>query len=214
MPPETPPRKEPVAFDQIMEGLLLHAMKGRLDAEARRRLLGAGVDVDQPLSSAYPLTVLVEAIRICADVLYPDRPRDEAWYLMGRRSLEGFGATAMGKALFGMARVWGPRKLLAHMTRALQTAINYARAHAVDLPNGDVELTAEILPDYLALHGQRRLMDPHFLRGIIAQLVEVGGARAPVALVTSAAPLESRYVYRVSLSQAQPLPAPPAPPRA
>ncbi|SEU00174.1 DUF2378 family protein [Stigmatella erecta] len=214
MSPETSLRKEPVAFDQIMEGLLLHAMKGRLDGEARRRLLGIGVDVDQPLSSAYPLTVMVEAIRICADVLYPDQPRDEAWYLTGRRALEGFGSTAMGKALFGMARVWGPRKLLGHMTRALQTAINYARAHAVDLPNGDVELTAEILPDYLALHGKRRLMDPHFLRGIIAQLVEVGGARAPVVLVTSTAPQESRYVYRVSLSQAQPLPPPPAPPRA
>ena len=35
MPPEPQLRKEPVAFDQIMEGLLLHAMKGRLDAEAR-----------------------------------------------------------------------------------------------------------------------------------------------------------------------------------
>jgi uncharacterized protein (TIGR02265 family) len=214
MSPEPSLRKEPVAFDQIMEGLLLHAMKGRLDGEARRRLLGIGVDVDQPLSSAYPLTVLVETIRICADVLYPDRPRDEAWYLTGRKALEGFGGTAMGKALFGMARVWGPRRLLTHMTRALQTAINYAHAHAVDLPNGDVELTAEILPDYQALHGQRRLMDPHFLRGIIAQLVEVGGARAPVELVVSKVRLESRYVYRVSLSQAQPLPAPPPPPRA
>jgi uncharacterized protein (TIGR02265 family) len=209
MTAEPSPRKEPVVFDQMMEGLLVHAMKGRLDGEARRRLLGIGVDVDQPLRSAYPLTVLVEAIRICADVLYPDRPRDEAWYLMGRRTLEGFGGTAMGKALFGMARLWGPRKLLGHMTRALQTAINYARAHAVDLPNGDVELTAEILPEYLALHGTRRLMDPHFLRGIIAQLVEVGGARAPVVLVNATPLPERRYLYRVSLSQAQPLPVPP-----
>ncbi|EAU67994.1 hypothetical protein STIAU_0818 [Stigmatella aurantiaca DW4/3-1] len=184
-------------------------MKGRLDAEARRRLMGIGVDMNQPLSSAYPLSVLIEAIRICADVLFPDRPRDEAWYLMGRRTLEGFGGTAMGRALFGMARVWGPRKLLGHMTRAFQTAINYARAHSADLPNGDVELAVEILPEYLNQGSMRRLMDPHFLRGIIAQLVEVGGARAPVLLMPPSGPLDSRYVYHVKLSQAQPLPAPP-----
>ncbi|MDC0712454.1 DUF2378 family protein [Stigmatella sp. ncwal1] len=213
MPLETSRRKEPVAFDQMMEGLLLHAMKGRLDGEARRRLLDIGVDMDQPLSSAYPLSVLIEAIRICADVLYPDRPRDEAWYLMGRRSLEGFGGTAMGRALFGMARVWGPRKLLGHMTRAFQTAINYARSHAADLPNGDVELTTEILPEYLDQASSRRLMDAHFLRGIIAQLVEVGGTRAPVLLMPPSGPVERRYVYHVKLSQAQPLPAPPPPPR-
>jgi uncharacterized protein (TIGR02265 family) len=203
MPLELPRRKEPVAFDQMMEGLLIHVMKDRLDDGVRQRLLGIGVDMAQPLHSAYPLEVLIGTLHICAAVLHPGVPREESWYRLGRQTLEGFGSTGMGKALFGMARTWGARRMLGHMTRVFQTAINYAKARAHELPGGDVDLTVEVLPEFRSPSDSGRWLDPHFVRGIIAQMVEVCGARVPITLISP--PDETGYLltYRVPLSQAQ-----------
>jgi uncharacterized protein (TIGR02265 family) len=202
MPLETPRRKEPVAFDQLMEGLLLHAMKGLLDGEARRKLRALGVDVERPLLSAYPLSTLLGTLKICVEVRYPDLPREEARYQLGLRAIEGFGATGMGKALFGMARMWGARKMLSHMTRVFQTGVNHARAQSRELPNGDVEVKVDVLPEFHAAISPMPGLDPHFVRGIIAQLVEVCGTRVPVSLVVPTDPSGLSFTYCVPLSQA------------
>jgi uncharacterized protein (TIGR02265 family) len=202
MPLEQPFRKEPVAFDQLMEGLLLHAMKDRLDGEARRKLRALGVDVDRPLLSAYPLATLLGTLKLCAEVRYPELPREEARYQLGLRALEGFGSTSMGKALFGMARMWGPRRMLSHMTRVLQTGVNHVKAHSRELPGGDVEVRVEVMAEFHAAIHPLPGLDPHFVRGIIAQLVEVCGTRVPVSLVTPVDPSGHSFTYRVPLSQA------------
>jgi uncharacterized protein (TIGR02265 family) len=208
MPLESPRRKEPVAFDQLMEGLLLHAMKDRLDAEARKRLLALGVDVTRPLLSAYPLVTLLGTLKLCAELRYPELPREEARYQLGLRTLEGFGSTAMGKALFGMARMWGARRMLGHMTRVLQTGINFARARSRELPSGDVEVTVEVLPEFRSAITHRPGVDPSFVRGILAQLVEVCGVRAPVTLLPPTDPEGLSFTYRVSMAQVPKTPAP------
>ncbi|WP_224362942.1 DUF2378 family protein [Hyalangium versicolor] len=202
MPLEQPLRKEPVAFDQLMEGLLIHAMKDRLDGDARRKLMAMGVDVDRPLLSAYPLMTLLGTLKLCAEVRFPDLPRDEARYQLGIKALEGFGATSMGKALFGMARMWGARRMLNHMTRVLQTGVNHAKARSRELPGGDMEVTVEVMPEYHAAIGPVPGLDGQFVRGIIAQLVEVCGTRVPVILVTPTDPSGHSFTYRVPLSQA------------
>lgn len=211
MPLEPPRRKEPVAFDQLMEGLLIHAMKDRLDLAARQKLLALGVDISRPLLSAYPLVTLLGTLKLCAELRYPELPREEARYQLGLRTLEGFGSTPMGRALFGMARTWGARRMLGHMTRVLQTGINFARARSRDLPNGDVEVTVEVLSEFRSSITHRPGVDPYFVRGIIAQLVEICGIRVPVTLLPPTDPDGLSFTYRVPLSQA---PAPPtrAPP--
>lgn len=201
MPVAPPRRKEPVAFDQLMEGLVIHAMKDRLDLAARERLLALGVDVSRPLLSAYPLVTLLGALKLCAEVRYPDLPREEARYQLGRRTLEGFGATAMGKALFGMARTWGARRMLSHMTRVLQTGINFARAQARELPGGEVEVTVEVLPEFRDAITHRPGVDPFFVRGIITQLVEISGSPVPVTLQPPMDPEGLSFTYLVPLSR-------------
>jgi uncharacterized protein (TIGR02265 family) len=205
---ETSRRKEPVAFDQLMEGLLLHAMKDRLDTEAQRKLLALGVDVSRPLVSAYPLATLLGTLKLCAELRYPELPREEARYQLGLRTLEGFGSTPMGKALFGMARTWGPRRMLGHMTRVFQTGINFARARSAELPGGDLEVTVEVLPEYRASIHHRPGLDPYFIRGIITQLMEVCGARAPVTLMPPKDPEGLSFSYRVSMAQEPKTPTP------
>jgi uncharacterized protein (TIGR02265 family) len=214
MPLEQPRRKEPVAFDQLMEGLLIHAMKDRLDLAARQKLLALGVDISRPLLSAYPLVTLLGTLKLCAELRYPELPREDARYQLGLRTLEGFGSTPMGKALFGMARMWGARRMLGHMTRVLQTGINFARARSRDLPNGDVDVTVEVLSEFRDSITHRPGVDPYFVRGIIAQLVEICGPRVPVTLLPPTDPAGLSFTYHVPLSQ---VPAPPKrtpPPRA
>lgn len=206
MPLEQPRRKEPVAFDQLMEGLLIHAMKDRLDLTARQRLLALGVDISRPLLSAYPLVTLLGTLKLCAELRYPELPREEARYQLGLRTLEGFGSTPMGKALFGMARTWGARRMLGHMTRVLQTGINFARSRSHDLPSGDVDVTVEVLPEFRDSITHRPGVDPYFVRGIIAQLVEICAVRVPVTLLPPTDPAGLSFTYRVPLSQ---VPAPP-----
>ena len=212
MPVEQPRRKEPVAFDQLMEGLVIHAMKDRLDLAARERLLALGVDISRPLLSAYPLVTLLGTLKLCAELRYPELPREEARYQLGLRTLEGFGSTAMGKALFGMARTWGARRMLGHMTRVLQTGINFARARSRELHNGDVEVTVEVMQEFRDAITHRPGVDPYFVRGIIAQLVEICGARVPVTLLPPTDPAGLSFTYRVPLSQvpAAPKRVPPA----
>lgn len=202
MPLEQPRRKEPVAFDQLMEGLLIHAMKDRLDLAARQRLLALGVDISRPLLSAYPLVTLLGTLKLCAELRYPELPREEARYQLGLRTLDGFGSTPMGKALFGMARTWGARRMLGHMTRVLQTGINFARARSRDLPNGDVDVTVEVLSEFWDSINHRPGVDPYFVRGIIAQLVEICGVRVPVTLLPPTDPAGLSFTYRIPLSQA------------
>lgn len=211
MPLEQPRRKEPVAFDQLMEGLLIHAMKDRLDLAARQKLLALGVDISRPLLSAYPLVTLLGTLKLCAELRYPELPREEARYQLGLRTLEGFGSTPMGKALFGMARTWGARRMLGHMTRVLQTGINFARSRSRDLPNGDVDVTVEVLSEFRDSITHRPGVDPYFVRGIIAQLVEICGIRVPVTLLPPTDPAGLSFTYRVPLSQGPP-PAKRAPP--
>jgi uncharacterized protein (TIGR02265 family) len=211
MPLEQPRRKEPVAFDQLMEGLLIHAMKDRLDGEAQRRLLALGVDVSRPLLSAYPLVTLLGTLKLCAELRFPELPREEARYQLGLRTLEGFGSTPMGKALFGMARMWGARRMLSHMTRVFQTGINFARACSRELPNGDIEVTVEVLQDFRAAITHRPGLDPYFVRGIIAQLMEVCGAGLPVTLLPPTDPDGLSFTYRVPMSQVAAHPATPVP---
>lgn len=195
-------RKEPVAFDQLMEGLVLHAMKDRLDTEAKRKLLKLGVDVDRPLLSAYPLSTLLGTLKLCSEIRFPDLPREEARFQLGIKTLEGFGSTTMGKALFGMARMWGPRRMLNHMTRVLQTGVNHARAQSRELPGGDMEVRVEVMPEFVAAISPLPGLDPHFVRGIITQLVEVCGTSLPISLVTPVDPSGQSFTYRVPLSQA------------
>lgn len=194
-------RKEPVVFGPTVEALVLHGMKGRLDADAKRRLKALGLDVEQPFASAYPVPMWFDIIQLCAEVLHPKLPRDEAWYRLGRRLGESFGDTLLGKALYGVAKVLGARRMLARMTRNLQTSSNYAMAEVRDLPGGDVELVVDALPEFHAALGPHPGMDPHFMRGTLETLLEMCGERHARCELRPAAPGKRGFTFLISLRE-------------
>ncbi len=171
--------KEPVTFGHAVEALLEHAMKGRLDAQARQRFKAIGVDPDRPLLVAYPLSVWFDALSLCAELLHPGLPRDEAWYRVGWQFGQGYGQTALGKATFALARLVGWKRTKERLARGMQTGSNYMRSYGRELPDGTFELRFEVLPDFRAALGSQPGVDPYFLCGCIDAVLQL--AAAPLA---------------------------------
>jgi uncharacterized protein (TIGR02265 family) len=214
--PDASARKEPVVFGPTVEALLLHGMKGRLDADARRRLKALGVDVEQPFASAYPVPLWFDIIQVCSEVLHPGMSRNEAWYRVGLRLGDSFGDTLLGKALYGVARVLGPRRMLARMARNLQTSSNYATAQTRELSGGDIELTVEVLPEFHAALGAHPGLDPYFMRGTLETLLEMCGVHNPSCSLQPSLPSRKRsFVFLIPLHEGKvALPERKAPPAA
>lgn len=176
-----PPVSERVVFEQTIEGLL-RALGPHLNDATRARLKAVGLDVDGKLKVAYPVTIWIEVLWIAGEVLAPGKDRDEATYIVGRRFLEAYEATLMGKAACAMARVVGPKRTLDRMTRNFRTGSSYGTSRLVELGGGRYE--AHCFP----------VSVPGFYRGLIEAGLEVAGAKnARVTLVRWERPEEAVY---------------------
>lgn len=166
-------QNEPVIFSQMFEALVMHAMRGKLDPNTMRRIEATGIDLSRPLLVAYPLTVWYDAVWTCAQLLFPDLPRTEAIYSTGRKVADGYSHTTMGKALFSGLRKLGWQRALGQMARSLRTGCNFLASHANELPNGDLEITLEILPEFIPALGAHPGIDSSFMRGFLDASAEM-----------------------------------------
>lgn len=139
---------EPVVFAQSFESLFLHGLKGRLDATALRQLRELGVDL-QDLQSAYPAATWAAALKVAAEAAFPQSTPHQARFEMGRSLLQGFDATLVGRAAVALARVIGPRRTLARMTRNTRTSNNYIESLMEEHPAGGLRMVSTIVPAFL-----------------------------------------------------------------
>jgi uncharacterized protein (TIGR02265 family) len=153
-----------LVFHQTFEALS-RALGDRLDAPLKAKLKEVGVDYDAPLLPAYPLEVWAQAMTLGATALFPEIGADEQPYHLGRRFLDSYSETLVGKALLAMIRVLGPKRTLERMTRNLRSANNYTETELVPLPDGAFRLTFN------------RVLVPAFYRGLVQRSVEVAGAQ-------------------------------------
>jgi uncharacterized protein (TIGR02265 family) len=189
-------QNEPVIFSQMLEALVMHSMRGKIDSSAVQRLEAAGLDMSRPLHVAYPLTVWYDVVRICAELLFPALPRNEAMYATGRKVAEGYVHTTMGKALFSGLRKLGWQRALGQMARSLRTGGNFLASHANELPGGDLEITIEILPEFLPALGSHAGIDPSFMRGFLdASAVLIRGVDSPRFALTANDPTARRATF-------------------
>lgn len=112
-------------FATAWESLYVRGLKGEFSPALRRMLKEHGVDFDQPLLPAYPLEVWAKTLCATATQLYPDRPLEEGTKELGKRTFLGLKETAIGKAMFPMFRLLGPKRVLKRMTRNLQNGSNF-----------------------------------------------------------------------------------------
>jgi uncharacterized protein (TIGR02265 family) len=172
-----PPPKEPVIFSQVVEALFKHVIKReRFDADTRRRLKTIGIDLDQPFLVAYSVPTWFAAIRVCAEVLYPDLPSEQARYRLGRQLVDGYGQTTMGRAVFAMLRMLGWERSLTRISRGLQSGSNFLSARTRFLDTGVLEMVFEVMPEFRAAFGAQPGIDPYFMNGTMDGMMALVGS--------------------------------------
>ncbi|WP_158501766.1 DUF2378 family protein [Vitiosangium sp. GDMCC 1.1324] len=171
------PRKEPVIFSQVVEALFKHAIKReRFDESTRKRLKTIGIDLDQPFLVAYSIPTWFAAINVCAEVLHPDLPSEQARYRLGRQLVDGYGQTTMGRAVFAMLRMLGWERSLTRISRGLQSGTNYLAARTRFLDENTLEMIFEVIPEFHTALGPQPGIDPYFMNGTMDGMMALVGA--------------------------------------
>ncbi|WP_404366229.1 DUF2378 family protein [Corallococcus coralloides] len=166
-PRSVPPEQRQV-YVQVVEGLLQHGLKGQVSPRLRERLRHAGVDLDRPLLPLYPVPVWTRCLEIIVEEVYPDVPRVEGYTRLARAHVEGYGATLLGRAVMGVMRVLGPRRMVQRLPEVLRGTDNYTEVTLVERGPAHFELSLN-----------SSLGAPGYVEALFEGLLASGGAKAP-----------------------------------
>lgn len=155
---------EPMVFSQAVEGLL-RALGNRLDEGAKDHLRDLGLDVRARLDPAYALSVWTQVMRYGSALVAPGRPPDEQMFELGRRFIEGYAETIVGRAMLMALKVLGPRRTLERMSRNFRSGNNYT----------ETKLEALGPTDFTLWFNQ--VKEPEFYRGMLSAGVDRSGAK-------------------------------------
>ena len=158
------PAFEPLIFAPAVEGLL-RSLKPVLDASAKAKLKAAGLDPEAPVPPGVPLETWLKVITIASELVAPGTSFDEGSYRLGRRFIDGYAETLVGKALLAALRVLGPRRTLARMSRNFRSGNNFSDTTLSEPSPGDYRLWCN------------QVSYPHWYRGVIEAGLEAAGAR-------------------------------------
>lgn len=155
-------RVERLAYGHSIEALLA-AVQPVLDAGLVAELRDLGIDPKKVLPS-YPAELTRKAVAVCAKRLSPTVSEDEALRALGRRFVERYGESLIGRALVTASKLLGPRRMLDRAATQFRTANNYLETKVMHFAPGRSELWLNEVA-----HG------PWF-EGIIAAMLEICGA--------------------------------------
>lgn len=131
--------EEPLVFSQTFEGLFDKALRNRMTPGLRDGLRALGVDV-HALKPAYPVPTWTAAIELAAREIYPQLSTEAATWKLGEDFIQGYAETFIGRAMFGVLKVIGPKKALARMGRNFRSGNNYLETRFTENGPTDVEL--------------------------------------------------------------------------
>ena len=164
---------EPLVFSPSFEALL-RALGGSLNDASKEQFRKLGVDYDQRLLPAYSLDVWVAAMELGSSLLTPNGSQAERHYALGRRMVDSYGETLIGRALLAVMRVIGPRRSFERMTRNLRTTNNYTDSSFEASAEGQVTLWCS------------KVVSPEFYRGMFSRTLEAAGGTDARVKVLSA----------------------------
>ncbi|MCY1072924.1 DUF2378 family protein [Archangium lansingense] len=160
----------PLVFNHTVQGLFSRTFPDGVPPELKAQLRVAGVDLDKPLLPAYPTTVWSRCIDLGARAAFPDEPRRElAWRRMGERMIDGYQDSMIGRAMFSMLQVLGPRRMLQRAQKNFRTGNNYSEVRITEVSPTEMELWFNETDDVLR----------HFTVGLVLAGMRAGGADEP-----------------------------------
>ncbi len=133
LPGGTVPLSERVVFLPTVESLFSRLPSGALTRELRDAVRELGIDLDRPLLMAYPLAIWARVLEVTARTVYPSESAHDAHRLLGQRLIEGYVETGIGRALFALLKLIGPRRTLQRTAKAFRNGNNYCEATVTDL---------------------------------------------------------------------------------
>lgn len=188
---------EKLVYAGTIEALFQKALENRLTPVCRMHLREAGLDLDQKLAPTYTLEQWKQFLRIAADHVYAGMPVEAAYYSLGERFIDGYFSTLFGRALLGMARLAGPRRVLSQARLGFRSSTNCGEVRVVEREATTFEVSLnDILAD-----------QPTFAAGVLARTVELAGGQRVVALPEGFDGRSATYHVRWS-EQAEALVAP------
>ena len=154
--PSDPPRREPRVPAVVWESLYVRGL--RLEGPALAELKAAGFDPDR-LETSYPLSLFRKSEEIVRRHLFPTRTSAQVYWELGRRTMQGFGSTLVGKVITVGIPLLGP-------ARYLRRIPDHAKVGGLDMtvtpvPVGEREYRLEF---------RKTLVTPEYAAG----LIEVG----------------------------------------
>jgi uncharacterized protein (TIGR02265 family) len=160
--------KEKLVFDQTLEGLFIRGLSGRVTPGLKNHLRGIGVDLDRKLLPAYPFSVWCACVRAAAQELYGSVPPEAAYHQLGERMVDGYRMTVLGRALFSMLKLVGPRRVIGRAQQSFRSGNNYTEIRI-----------QELSPQCLELCVNEEGPTRHLMQGAMLAGLRGSGAREP-----------------------------------
>ncbi len=132
-------QRQRLYFAQVLEGLYLKALRGRVSLELKEKLAAAGLDLHR-LETGYPAEQFAELLDITAAELYPDLPRERALWQLGSIHFDGHTSTLVGAAMLTMLKVLGIRSTLDTLERFYGVGSNFLRVRTRHLGPSEAEI--------------------------------------------------------------------------
>ncbi|MBX5483084.1 MAG: DUF2378 family protein [Myxococcaceae bacterium] len=180
-------KEERVVFSPSVEALLIRGVAKKMTPELQEDLKQLGIDLSRPLLPGYPSYVWQRAVDHVARTLYPTLSMAEAQWMLGESTVYGFEETLIGKAVIGLSRVIGPRRVLLRFTSLSKSSNNYSTMTLKELAPNDFELEAHPYEGF-----------PEYVQGCLHAVLDVSGAKEPQVDLISHDTAAERIVLRAT----------------
>jgi uncharacterized protein (TIGR02265 family) len=152
-----------LVFSQTVEGLF--RALGPLDGAAREKFRAIGIDPGARLEPAYPVDQYVAMQKVAVEVFAPDLPFSLGIETLGRRFVDGYGETIVGKAVLVTMKLLGPKRTLERLSRTLSTGSSFFETKLSEFSPGVWHLWLN------------RVTFPGWYVGLIRRGLELAGAK-------------------------------------
>ncbi|WP_164017837.1 DUF2378 family protein [Pyxidicoccus trucidator] len=184
------PLEQRLVYVQVVEGLLQHGLQGRVSPRLKQRLRQAGIDLDRPLLPAYPVPLWMHCLSVIVEETYPGVPREEAFRKLAEAHVQGYGRTVIGRAVYGVMRLLGTRRLVQRLPQTLHATDNYTEVELVERGPTTYEMRMNSAVD-----------SPGYVEALFESMMRVGGAESPKVTKTHVDPAAPSTTYLLTWTE-------------